>query len=381
MTSKERVEAVFDGRAPDRVPVGHIAFSSKVASAILGRTAYVGGGINQWREADALWKGPDAHAEFVERTFRDAVDIALATGCDLVRPYYWRDARKPAQRIDEFTFRYQGGDGSWEVKRLDVETELYNVVDGSVGAEPTLEDLEREVERQEERAETYQPPDGLFAEERRAVELLGETHAIRCRGPWTAIPVGSVAWMQATALRPDLVARLLDTQVAESIKHIDAVTALGGVLLFGGGDMASDHGPMYSPRVFHELLLPRLRTVSDYCHRLGARHLFGTDGNVWPVAPDLYGASGIDGHYEVDRRAGMGLVKIHASYPQITLIGNISSFTLHTGTPDDVRAETRACIEEAKATNKVVAGCSNIVICETPMANVDAMLETIAAYR
>jgi len=381
VTPKERVEAVLEGRTPDKVPICHMSFSSKVASAFLGREAYVGGGINRWREADALWDGADAHAEFVARTMQDAIAIALATDCDLVRPYYWRDPRTPAERIDEHTFRYESAGGSWEVKRLDPETELYNVIDSSARAEPALEDLERQVERAEERAEAFRPTEDDFAEERYALEKVGETHAVRCRAPWSAIPVDSTAWMQAAVLQPDLVGRLLDTQVTESIQRIDVITRLGGRLLFGGGDMASDHGPIYSPKVFHDLLLPRVKAISDHCRQRGADHLFGTDGNVWAVAEDLYGASGIAGHYEVDRRAGMDMVKINERYPHIAMLGNISSFTLHTGTPEDVREETRACVEEAKATNKVIAGCSNIIICETPMANVDAMLETLAKHR
>jgi len=381
MTPKERVQAVLDGRPPDRVPLCHMSFSSKVASAILGRDAYVGGGINQWREADALWRGPDAHAEFVERTMQDALDIALACELDLVRPYYWRDSRRPAQRLDANTFRYEHPDGSWEVHQLDPATELYNVIDSSERPEPTLEDLEHQVERAEERVAAYAPTPDKFAEERRALQTVGETHAIRCRGPWTAIPVHSTAWMQAALLRPDLVGRLLDTQVAESIKHIDVVAGLGGRLLFGGGDMASDHGPMYSPAVFRELLMPRLRALSDYCHGRGLCHFFGSDGNVWAIADDLYNGSGVDGHYELDRRAGMDILRVHERYPHITMMGNIASFTLHTGTPEDVRRETRACVEEARATGKVIAGCSNIIICETPMENVHAVLETLARYR
>jgi uroporphyrinogen decarboxylase len=381
MNSKERVDAVFDGRTPDMVPIGHMSISSRIASEILGRPAYVGGGMNQWREADALWKGPDGHAEFVERTIQDAIDIALATEQDLVRPYYWRAPQKPAERIDEHTFRYEHADGSWENKQLDPELELFSTVDASPRPEPTLDDLEREVERAEAAAETFVPVESRFVEAKAAVERVGGTHAIRCAGPWTAIPVDSVAWMEATVLRPDLVGRLLDTHVVTSYRIADLLARMGITLCFGGGDMASNRGPMYSPRVFHELMLPRLRQISDYYHARGLKHLFGTDGNVWPIADDLYGASGIDGHYEVDRRAGMDMPRIHERFPHLVMLGNISCHLLHTGTPDAVREQTRACIEEAKATNKVIAGCSNIIPCQAPMANVDAMLETLSRCR
>ena len=59
--------------------------------------------------------------------------------------------------------------------------------------------------------------------------------------------------------------------------------------------------------------------------------------------------------------------------------GNIASLTLHKGTTEEVSEQTKACIEEAQKTGKVIAGCSNIIMPETPMENVDAMLAAFAA--
>ncbi len=67
MSPRERVFAAFAKQHTDRVPVHHIGTCSEVASALLGREAYVGGGIQQWREVTALWEGGDAHAEFDRR--------------------------------------------------------------------------------------------------------------------------------------------------------------------------------------------------------------------------------------------------------------------------------------------------------------------------
>jgi len=382
MTPKERVQAVLEGRAPDKVPIAHISVSSRVASRILGRDAYVGGGINQWREATALWNGDDAHAEFVERTRQDSIGIALALDHDVVRPDYWRDSRKPAARLDEHTFRYETDGGSrWEVMRFDPDTELYSVVARSPRPEPGADDLDALVARAEEAAERYRPRAEDFADACYALEKVGHEREVRGPGVSTAIPHSQPAWLEATLLRPDLVARYLDAQVTRSLKNIKVLAPMGVRLFFGGGDFASNQGPMYSPRVFHDLMLPRLKRVSEACHEAGAYHLFGTDGDVWPVAEDLYGRSGVDGHYELDRRAGMDIVKIHERYPHITMVGNISSFILHMGSPEEVAAETRACLAEAKQTNKVVAGCSNIIVPETPLENMEAMLDTIAEYR
>ncbi|HUU43664.1 MAG TPA: uroporphyrinogen decarboxylase family protein [Planctomycetota bacterium] len=387
MTGKERIRAVLSGPAcgtgerPDRVPVMHISVSSRIASALLGREAYVGGGMQQWREARALWEGPDAHAEFLERSIRDAIDVSLALGHDMIRPYYWRMPRRPSACIDEHTFRYDSPDGTWEVHRLDVPTELYNRIDGSPVEERSFEDLDAEVEAAERSAEAYTPTDARFPEVLAVFERMGDRYAVRTGGPWTNIPEGDPRWLQATLLRPDLVARLLDTQVVTSLKNVAFLAAKGLTCFFGGGDFASNQGPMYSPKVFHDLMVPRLKRISDFCHELGTFHLFGTDGNLWPLADDFYVHSGIDGHYEVDRRAGMDIRSINGKYPHIALFGNISSYTLHVGTVDEVIAETRACMEEAAACGKAVVGCSNIIVPETPMRNIEAMLETIDRFR
>ena len=353
-----------------------------VVRRVLGREACVGGGMNQWREATALWNGPDAHAEFVERTNRDSVDLALALEHDVVRSGYWRYERRPAARLDEYTFRYESDDGArWEVMRCDPQTELYNVVEQSPRPGLQLDDLDAIAERAEERAATYRASSEDFPDVLYALKQVGAQREVRGPGVGTAIPVNEPAWLEAMLLRPDLVGRYLDAQVTTSIKNIEMLAPMGIRLFFGGGDFASNLGPMYSPRAFRDLMLPRLKRISEACHRAGAHHLFGTDGNVWPVAEDLYGNSGIDGHYELDRRAGMDILKIHRLYPRIVMVWNISSHTLHTGSPAQVEAETRACLDEAKQTNKVIAGCSNIIVPETPLQNVEAMLRTIAQHR
>lgn len=372
----------MEGRVPDKVPIHHVSVSSRIASEILGREAYVGGGINQWREALALWNGPDAHAEFVERTRADAIAIALAMEQDLVRPDYWRDSRKPSSRIDEHTFRYEWDGGrQWEIRRLDPATELYNRIDFSPSPELELEDLEAQVEKAESRVRGYNPTESDFPDAAFAMNKVGQTHEIRVSCLGTAIPVDDPLWMEAIILRPDLVGRMLDVQAEESIKYAKVAAGMGLTMLFGGGDFATDSGPMYSPKAFHEFVLPRLKRISEFCRSIGAHHFFGSDGNVWPVADDLYGSSGISGHYEADRRAGMGIARVHGKYPHITLIGNITSHTLHTGTTAQVEAETRECMEEGRRTGKAIIGCSNIIISETPMRNVRAMMETMSRYR
>jgi hypothetical protein len=381
VTPKERVDAAFSGESADKIPVHHIGLSSEVASALLGREAYVGGGIQQWREAAALWRGEDAHQEFLDRSYRDAIDVAGVLGNDIIRVSYWRYRRKPTRRINDYTFVFEHGEPQdWHVLRFDPASEECHITPYLPESEPTFEEIEESLDREERAMADHTPAAPEF--EARALRELGEEYSIRCGAAAVGLPLGHAStWLAAVALRPDLVARHLDLQVEYARRTVPLLASLGFRYLFGGGDFASNDGPMYSPTAFRDLVLPRLQQVSEICHRHGCYHLFASDGNLWPVADDLFGRSGIDGYYEIDRRAGMDLRQLHDRFPGLTTIGNISSHTLHLGTSDDVRREVEEAAEEGKRFGRTVVGVSNYIVPGTPVENVVTMIETIARLR
>lgn len=378
MKHSERVLATFAHAPPDRVAVHHIGFSSRAASHILGHEAYVGGGIQQWREAASLCEGGQAHDNFMERSRQDVIELTRITEQDILRYEYWRMDLKPSKVIDRYTLMFGDPQGNWEIRRLDPGTELFQVVAQSAGkVEETLEDVERGVASQEDSYKGYHPTKDDFGEVEAMVEEFGEEYAVRVGGGSIGVPTGSKIWLYAVVARPDLVARYLDVQAEIAVRGMKPLSEVGAKLVFGGGDMASNDGPFYSPQSFHELMLPRLRRIAEACHEHGMYYLFASDGNLWPVADDLFGRSRVDGYYEIDRRAGMDLGKLRARYPKLTCLGNISSHTLHRGSAGDVMAETKSCIEEAKRSGGIVVGVSNQVTALTPRENINAMLEVI----
>ena len=381
MTSKQRVQAAFEGETCDKVPVCHIGFSSEVASALLGREAYVGGGIQRWREVVALWNGPDAHEEYLARSFRDAIDVARACDNDIIRPSYWRYNRKPTKRLDENTFLFcDGPEEDWRVLRYDPASEQCHTFPYRTQGETTIERIESELADREKALPEYRPTEEDYAFEIRAERELGDEYAIRVGGVGIAIP-HERCWFEAIALRPDLVERHLDLSVEYAARNAEFLASRGFRYIFGGGDFASNEGPMYSPRAFRELMLPRLRRISEACHRCGVQHLFASDGNLWPVAEDLFGRSGVDGYYEIDGRAGMDLRTLRERFPHLTLIGNISCHTVHLGSREDVIAEALTALDEAKRSGRIIVGTSNYFVPGTPVENVIALIETIRENR
>lgn len=380
MLPKERVLAAFEHRPTDKVPIYQAGFSSWAGSIILGREAYVGGGIQQWREAVALWNGPDAHKEYLERSKRDAYDIVRVLDLDVVRASYWRMNIRPAKKIDEYTFLYGDAEKDWYVMRFDPTTELYQVVERSPQRERTMEDLEKEVEAAEKSLEYYQPTEANYSESVEAMKAFPD-RAVPGGGVGININYKDPLWLEAIALRPDLVGRMLQVQAERAVRAVPVMAKIGLKFIQGGGDFCSNAGPFYSPKVFHELTLPALKRVSDACHQYELFHMFASDGNLWPVADDLFGAAGVDCFYEIDVRAGMHLDKLRQRFPHLTLMGGINSFTLHRGTKEEVIAETLAALDAAKKYGSIIVGCSNQIVAGTPPENLWAMIETIRKHR
>ena len=126
---------------------------------------------------------------------------------------------------------------------------------------------------------------------------------------------------------------------------------------------------------------PMARRLSAACKEAGFNLFFCCDGNLWPVAEDLCGRSGVEGYCEVDRHAGMDLSRLRTSYPRLRLIGNIGSATLHSGTAAAVTQEVISCMEDAHKYSGIVVGASNYIMNGTPIENIHAMNEAIAKYR
>jgi hypothetical protein len=383
MTPKERVLATLEHRKTDLVPVHHIGFSSDVASALIGREAYVGGGIQQWREAVAHWNGAEAHAEFVERSYRDAVDVAMVVGNDVIRPSYWRYDRKPTKRIDDNTFLYEyGPEEDWRVLKYDPGSEQADIIYYKPRPAATFESIEREVEATERSVDSFAPSPESFVFELKAQQELGSQYEIRMHGAHIGFPLrGIEIWLEALLLRPDLITRLLDAQVEISRRNLEYLVPLGFRHFWGGFDFASNEGPMFAPKVFRDVFVPRFRAVTEICHRLNAYHFFASDGEFWSVTDMLFGDGAVDGYFEIDGRAGMDLETLRQRYPKLVLIGNISSHTVHLGTKQEIVDEVLRAMAVAKEKGGVIVGTSNYFVPHTPIDNVMTLVETIKANR
>jgi uroporphyrinogen-III decarboxylase len=378
MTGRERFDAIIEGRKPDRLPVYFTAVACTVASEILGRAAHTGADSLHFKEELALYHGEQAHREFEEKHLEDVAELWRALDVDIVREV-WRSKMKPSKRVDENTLLFGDEDGEHLVKRFYPDTQSYGVL-SSTYRQPDPEELGKRLEK--ELAETPELicslgqvkselafPERLFAK-------MGNDIGQMASGGGLGFPFYEAPWLELSLMEPELVERWLTRAANRAVAQIRHMAAFGLRWISGGGDMAGETGPMLSPKTFRDILKAPLKLIADACSELAVVYCYRSDGNLWPIFDDLFGATGIQAYGEADRGATMAVGAIRARNPKLIVLGNTSSALLACGTESEVREDTCRQLEEAGG-ERFIPGPSNAVIHGTPVRNVFAMLEEL----
>ncbi|MCC7518044.1 MAG: hypothetical protein IT578_02540 [Verrucomicrobiae bacterium] len=370
-----RVRAAFDGTRADRIAVCEQAFASSVASRILGREMITGSTDVHYYEACAWLEGEEAHEEFIERLYRDCVALHRHFDFDILF-LPWRHAERPSKRVGEYQILYGDAEGAdWSIRQFDPGSRTFGVVNSG---RPELTSEEVMTFMREFIARPRPPGCCVTADPlllRAAREHGREFVVAGVTG--MAVPMAA-GWLEATLLAPGLVGEYLDVAIENLLGQLDAQRTAGIWLVNGGGDFAFNSGPVYSPKFFREVMAPRWKRVFDHCRSRGMAYIFRSDGNLWPVAEDLFDWAKPDAYYEVDHDAGMHFSELRRRFPGLTLIGNVSCGLLATGKPEEIRQQTIECIKAAAP--RMIAASSNAILHGTPPENVEALFDTAKAY-
>lgn len=379
MTSLQRVLATLHFQHPDRVPFFEQGVASPVASAILGRQAHTGGGGFRRLGVEAAIAGPQAQQEYTERHFEDWGALIEALDFDVVTPT-WAGGGVPTKKLDDHTYLFGDLDAVWSIMRYDPPSDSFYTLDSSWRHEKALPQIEEEIQNMEAHHADRKPPTpqafGLLP---RFIQRYGRRRAV-AGGAGLGIPM-EPAWWEALMVMPDRIRQYLSMQADLACDQIETMARMGVHLIWGGGDLASNQGPVYSPAQFRRFMLEPLKRITACCHKHGLPYCFRTDGLIWPIAQELFVESSVDGYGEIDKQAGMDLAQIRRRLPHLILWGNVDcARTLTFGTPADVASETRACIDAAAHGGGYMLGSSNVIHAHVPPENLLAMADTCRQY-
>lgn len=111
-------------------------------------------------------------------------------------------------------------------------------------------------------------------------------------------------------------------------------------------DLAYVKGPFFSPKIYREVVQPAHRRACDFAHDRGAYAMLHTDGNIWPLLPDIVDA-GVDALNPLEQKAGMDVARLKAEYgDRLVFEGGIDARAM--SQPEAIEAEVRETLTVAK---------------------------------
>ena len=317
MNSAERVRAALQRRQPDRVPVVEFVVDEKVARAAVPGCRDV--------------------ADCMDRLEMDGV------GCGA----FFRKVRQEAggAYVDEWGVAYRPGPEA-----------VAHPIRGPIR---TLQD-----------ARAYRPPDpadpdrlGLLPD---LVRRYKGKRAIlfhhRAAFMWSAYLMGIDKILMNFLADPEMVQIVMDKVLACNMEIVRRAIRAGAEVIILGDDYASNHGPMMSPALFRQFILPRLARMIEMIHAEGAFCIKHSDGNLYSLL-EMIVAAGPDGINPIEPVAGMELREVKRLVGnKVCLTGNIDcARLLPHGSVEEVRRAVRRAIADAGPGGGYILTSSNSI--------------------
>jgi len=96
-------------------------------------------------------------------------------------------------------------------------------------------------------------------------------------------------------------------------------------------DMCYKTGPLISPELFREFMLPAYKKFTGFLTDNGVENIIvDTDGNCWKLIP-LFIEGGVTGLFPMEVAAGMNIVEVRKEFPKLQIIGGIDKRALARG--------------------------------------------------
>lgn len=330
MNSTERVHTALGLRQPDRVPILEFVIDEKVARAAVAGCADV--------------------ADCMDRLDMDGV------GCGARFEVVSRNA--DGTYVDEWGVTYKQSPEA--------------VAHPHRGPIVTLED-----------AGAYEPPDP------EAPHRLGKLPDLvsrykgrraicfhhRAAFMWSAYLMGLDNILMHMLDEPELVELTMEKVLRCNMRIVRRAIRAGAEVIILGDDYAGNSGPMMSPDLFRQFVLPPLKRMVDMIHEEGALCIKHSDGDLYPLL-DMIVSAGPDGINPIEPVAGMELKKVKALYgDKVCITGNIDcAHLLPHGTPEQVREAVRQAIADAATGGGYILTSSNSIHSSCRAENLVAMV-------
>lgn len=373
-TSRERVVATLEHREPDRVPID----MNPLLDSYLNLKNYLGLEIEEELKPNSAME-VIPHPGVLSELGVDVISVKLGSPrghrSSSLGNGYTKDEWGVIRQLV-----HQPGGGSY------LEAVNYPLADA------TIDDLE-----------TYPWPDpyalgrgeGAEAAAKRLYEDTDLALLGRFGGPIIETPLYLVGWenwlvhlAKGHKFATVLLDKITDIQIALDCVGLEATARYLQIFKVSGEDLGMQTGPLYSPKMFRTLLLPRLRrrwqAAREYLDRVNpsVKIMLHSCGSIRPFIPDLIKA-GIQVLDPVQpRAANMDSSELKREFgDRLTFHGGVDiQEVLPFGSEEDVENEVRLRIRSFAPGGGYILAPSHTVQADVPPANVLAMCRAVQKY-
>ncbi|MGQ9608093.1 MAG: uroporphyrinogen decarboxylase family protein [bacterium] len=172
------------------------------------------------------------------------------------------------------------------------------------------------------------------------------------------------------------VEKVLDIYCEWSLAVLEHISKYEFDVYVSTDDMAFKTAPIFSPKIFRELVLPRYKRIAD---KVNLPWVIHSDGNLLPFLDDLIDL-GISGLHPIEKGA-MDIRYIKKRYGEhICLLGNVDLNILGAGTPQEVKNEVRSLIRDVAPGGGYIITSGNSLAGYLKPENVLALSEAVQEY-
>lgn len=213
-----------------------------------------------------------------------------------------------------------------------------------------------------------------------------DRYANRDLAIWCSLRTGMMNTIFSIGLEPfsmalyddrGFVETVLDAFVEWNIRVVEQVQEMGFDFLVAYDDIAFNSGPLFSPQVFRELFLPRMKKFAD---AVKIPWVYHSDGDLGLIFDDLL-TLGFNG-YNPFQPPVMDIEAYHDRYGgRVCFWGNIDLVhTLTNGTVEDVEEEVKRRIARLAPGGGYILASANSITDYCKVENVLAMTEANRKY-
>ena len=413
MTSKERIEAAWDGNPADHIPLTTWCFGLRVPSNLRWTTDnteqeyWYSHRMEHLHTLPFSWELEDEFNRvraWQSLGVDDMVDVSVPWGTSV--EVTWKDAiTAPSgnERYPIMTREYTTPVGTLRhsVRQTREDMQAGWVVQPD--HVPLLEDFN--IPRAVEHAVSspadvgplkhlYCPPgkeeQEWFQQRMREVQSFAEEASVPVQA-WTGFGMDAVVWFTGTEQaimmsmdEPEAFHKLIDIITETDLARTSLAAAHPGV------DIVTERGwysstDFWSPPLFDEFLFPHIKAIADAAHEHGKKFGYVMTTGVETLGPRLADA-GVDVLYFVDPIDP--LLNGTLNLPQVrdiladrmTLVGGVSSLTL-AKSKEELDEQIRTSIEIFKPTNRFILHPVDALFPDTPWEGIENLIETWKQYR